>query len=652
MADSVNTEVSEVGLVFKTHLDIGFTDFSRSVLRRYMEDFIPSSLSLAEKTRGTSHRFVWTTGSWLAYHYLEHANAQGRQRMEEAIAAGDFYWHALPFTPHCELMPASLCRLGLKFSEALDRRFGRVTRGAKMTDVPGHTIGIVPLLAEAGIRFLHLGVNPASALPQVPSTFLWRKDGAEVVVSYEENYGGVSFYPGGKALSVNLTGDNLGPQNPKEIELVYARLGERFPNAVITPGGLDVIEPAIWEGRDQYPVVESEIGDTWIHGVGTDPMKVAQFHTLCRLREDWIANGKLEEAGDVDLSFGEQLLLIAEHTWGMDLKTHLRDWRRYGPLAFSRARTEANFLKLEKSWDEQRGYINAALTKLPESLKVTALESFEQLKPSVGRSRGWVEGDPASSFKLDQFELKLDETTGGIVSLRHPRVEYSLASPTKQLGVFRHQTFSKADYDRYYDQYIRGKADWNWRDFAKPGLTAVAKSAVHVARLANLELNEDGCRARLRLQLPDASLKSLGAGVVWVELKADGAELFIRLEWQEKQASRMPEAYWYDFEPVLLDGDSWRFNKLGSWIDPADVVPCGNRNLHAVERDVRAGRVLLSAYDATLIAPGGASLLDFSQRIPSNAGVISYNLYNNKWGTNFPMWYEDDAVFRFKMTLC
>ena len=31
-----------------------------------------------------------------------------------------------------------------------------------MTDVPGHTLGIVPLLAEAGVRFLHLGVNTAS----------------------------------------------------------------------------------------------------------------------------------------------------------------------------------------------------------------------------------------------------------------------------------------------------------------------------------------------------------------------------------------------------------------------------------------------------------------------------------------------------------
>ena len=59
-------------------------------------------------------------------------------------------------------MSPALFRAGLSFSQELDRRFGVRTTAAKMTDVPGHTLGIVPLLAEAGVRFLHLGVNTAS----------------------------------------------------------------------------------------------------------------------------------------------------------------------------------------------------------------------------------------------------------------------------------------------------------------------------------------------------------------------------------------------------------------------------------------------------------------------------------------------------------
>jgi hypothetical protein len=43
-----------------------------------------------------------------------------------------------------------------------------------MTDVPGHTLGIVPLVARTGLRFPHLGVNAASLVPDLPDVFRWR----------------------------------------------------------------------------------------------------------------------------------------------------------------------------------------------------------------------------------------------------------------------------------------------------------------------------------------------------------------------------------------------------------------------------------------------------------------------------------------------
>jgi hypothetical protein len=52
-----------------------------------------------------------------------------------------------------------------------------------------------------------------------------------------------------------------------------------------------------------------------------------------------------------------------------------------------------------------------------------------------------------------------------------------------------------------------------------------------------------------------------------------------------------------------------------------------------------------------LFAPGRPSLLDFTNELPDMSGGWHVNLYNNIWGTNFPMWFEDDAVFRFSLTL-
>lgn len=74
----------------------------------------------------------------------------------------------MPFTMHTELLDADTLDYGLSIVDQIDTITGRKTIAAKMTDVPGHTIGLVPLLARHGIKVLHIGVNKASAIPDVP----------------------------------------------------------------------------------------------------------------------------------------------------------------------------------------------------------------------------------------------------------------------------------------------------------------------------------------------------------------------------------------------------------------------------------------------------------------------------------------------------
>ena len=89
-------------VVFKTHLDIGYTDLASKVLRKYCTHFIPQALATARELReaGGPDRFVWTTGSWLVTEFLERASPTQRRLLEQTIAAGDLAWHALPFTWH------------------------------------------------------------------------------------------------------------------------------------------------------------------------------------------------------------------------------------------------------------------------------------------------------------------------------------------------------------------------------------------------------------------------------------------------------------------------------------------------------------------------------------------------------------------------
>ena len=181
-------QVKEVALIFKTHLDLGFTDYAAKVAENYFSGHISQALKVARQLReqNRSERFVWTAGSWLIYQYLEKVAPKERAIMEEGIPAGDIGWHGLPFTTHSELMDSALFEFGLSLSQELDLPYGPKTIAAKMTDVPGHTRGIVPLLALADIEFLHIGVNPASTSSEVPPVFVWRDElsAGEVTVKF------------------------------------------------------------------------------------------------------------------------------------------------------------------------------------------------------------------------------------------------------------------------------------------------------------------------------------------------------------------------------------------------------------------------------------------------------------------------------------
>ncbi len=126
-------------------------------------------------------------------------------------------------------------------------------------------------------------------------------------------------------------------------------------------------------------------------------------------------------------------------------------------------------------------------------------------------------------------------------------------------------------------------------------------------------------------------------------------------QWFEKPACRLPEALWLSFAPRVELPDTWLLDKLGSRISPLDVVPNGNRKLHAVGAGLfyagPDGSLSLETIDAPLVAPGDPSLLDFNNDLPVLDHGMHFNLYNNVWGTNFGMWYDDDARFRFTLNI-
>lgn len=694
--------IDTIHVVFKTHLDIGFTALACDVIAGYAERYLPCAMDLAEELdrRGGPARFVWTTGSWLIDHVLRNGSPAQRERLDAAVRAGRIRWHGLPLTTHTELMDPSLAAFGASIARDLDARYGRRTIAAKMTDVPGHTIGLVPVLAAAGIEYLHLGVNGASAVPDVPEFFVWRAPGgAEVVVNYARSYGSegldLAVVPGGAdALHLAHTGDNNGPPTAAEVEELFAALAAAHPGARVVASSLDDFAHALLPHRGELPVVTAEIGDTWIHGAGADPLLTAGLGVLQRLRTTWLQERLLDPSSAEHHEFGVALLRIAEHTWGEDLKTYLPDYVNYAKADFRDARARdvvdpaANpaqtrvydwawaehpspqgltYSGFEASWAEQRAHLDAAVSALAPERASEARAALAGLRPAETSGQDDA-GRPVAvgeEVRLGRFAVRFG-ADGAVVELRDDRGG-EWADAEHALGAFRHQTFDERDEQRWLSQYCRDLAHtgvWAIPDQASPGLaiaeTLPARVTAPEVQDLRTRTGDDGAdTAIVELTLPEELVAETGAPArITVEyLFPQGpGPIRIALDVCGREASRLPEASWFGFRPIPSGtaGDGrWTLQKLGVAVDPQHVVSRGNRTLHAASSVQRNGSLSfrLRTIDAPLVAVGSPALLRFEDALPDPADGFAVNLHNNVWGTNFRMWFDDDLRYRFELDL-
>ncbi|WNR45297.1 DUF5054 domain-containing protein [Paenibacillus roseipurpureus] len=263
---------------------------------------------------------------------------------------------------------------------------------------------------------------------------------------------------------------------------------------------------------------------------------------------------------------------------------------------------------VESSWQEQRDYISKAVAVIPPDLQGEAQQALSALKP-VWRQRPVhaLRIVPGESLVAGMFRVQVG-ADGSLNNLTAPSGKEwaGIGDNLAGLGAFRYETFGQAEYDRWFEQYVQNRKQthaWADSDFGKPGIALFApehKHAVYApyveeAWLLGDEAVDEMC---LQLRLPEVANQQGGAParvqLVYRFAKAEQV-LEIQLTWFDKPASRLPEALWFSFIPQVDNPNRWRLDKLGERISPLDVVKDGN----------------------------------------------------NVVGTNFPMWYEEDACFRF-----
>jgi hypothetical protein len=511
------------------------------------------------------------------------------------------------------------------------------------------------------VKFLDIGVNDASTPAEVPSLFLWKDPGgASLAVMYHHGYGSVLRVPDSDlAIAIVVRDDNSGPHTLEEIQQAFSTLSARYPNAQIIPTSLTEIANAVEPHRGSLPVLTGEIGDTWIHGVASDPRKLARYREVARLRQSWLAQGTLAVGDATDVALLRHLLLEVEHTWGTDTKTWL-DFDHYVPKDLVTMLDTKNYKVVQFSWQEKRENLFAGIATLPSPLREqaqTAVRNLDAVPPRRAHSSPHSTG---SELETPHFIVGIDPKSGAIRRLLNKKSKREWASSDRPLALFSYQTLSQQDYSRFFDSYVVSDEDWAKKDFGKPNIERFgAESRDWLPSVTDFQMEEDkqGHRLLARLEIDDSEALHGGRAAfpqkMYLELLLPKAEPVIHLNfsWVQKPATRLPEALWLSFRPIAPDPKGWMLEKSDKPVFPMDVVQSGSRHMHALSKGFNytdeSGTLVVETLDAPVVTLGVKSPMPFSKRQTDLSAGVHCNLFNNAWGTNYIMWFGEDMNFRF-----
>lgn len=433
--------VEDIIIVFKMHFDIGYTDWAESVLQKYATSMMDETMHSVQATSQlpAEEQFVWTLPGWPMKYMLDNVSADRKPAMEDALRKGRFRTHALPFTFETEASDLETLVRGMSFSSRINKEYGQpLARGAKLTDVPCHSWILPTLLTQAGVKILHIGCNPGSVSPDVPSLFWWEgPDGSRLLTfNWAEYYGSGVLPPASWKyktwLAMIHTHENSGAPTPEMVAAVIEEARKKAPGAKVRIGQLEDFYDTLMKENPSIPVVRGDMPDTWIHGYMSMPkeMKINKkvqrliynTETLNTLLNNWQV-ATLPTSGYVDKAV-EQSLLFDEHTFGVAFSHGHQGFWEYGdPFVIDRADGAYDFA--EESWFEKGSRVHRALQYIMPSLR----KDLRSLANAVNKDGAKVvvynplpwERSGVASFHMSVyrkgFEVKgvKDESTGVVI---------------------------------------------------------------------------------------------------------------------------------------------------------------------------------------------------------------------------------------------
>lgn len=593
---------------------------------------------------------------------------------EAAVRSGAVTWHAFPHNAEPEMYTADFFLASLNRTFELDRRFGRSTRRAlSQRDVPGLSRAAIPLLREAGVELVAIGANGAAGhggVADVPRVFRWedRATGQDVItLLHQGGYGSFDsihdcaiVHEAGTAICPAWRSDNTGPHSAEEALEIFQKVQAAFPNATVRSSDayeefLDAVKPV----KDLLPTITQELGDSWIHGVSTDPVKVATYRAALRARKLCQSEGRWDFNGRAENAFDRLVVKVGEHTWG-DNSHECRE-APWNNTALHRTLEDGTWQgqKCIATWKEQRNYILNAVMELKlwdgacaEDVARAVREASPPSSP-FDVSRYTKLDDMFQTFALGDLSLAFGPT-GGMVKLS--KDGYDWASPESPLAEFVYQTLDGSTMQDFIHNYSKDVGCCS-DDFYKPGLPDSLDGG-STAGIARGQLQELWHRSELGsmsfvavIVMPSFEHEFRGAPEK-VLLKADVSEgsLALTLQLRNKTITHIPETPWLAFP---ARAEAVEAHKMGSWLDPTDVPLSFGfwaPHLHALDLGFRFASghrsLAVQTLDAALASFGVMNPTPYHHAVPKASDGVYVSLVNNIWNTNYPQWFPFSGEFQ------
>ncbi|PWJ41918.1 glycoside hydrolase family 38 N-terminal domain-containing protein [Sediminitomix flava] len=343
-------------LLHHSHVDIGYTHTQDEVEKmqwKNLDDAVMMSQKTANYPEGS--KFKWSVEvMWAVESYLKQASPAQKTAFLEAVKNGSIALEGLYGNMLTGLSnPQELVESTFDALQVSDE-VGVPLTSAMITDVPGYTWGLVPVLAHSGVKYLSAGTNVFHRIGGTISTwgdrpFYWISPSGEekiMVWVHEKGYSHFHTGLGFTDLKVLLTPksvfDYLNELNDRNYpyDITTLRYTVGSDNGPVDQGISETVKewneiyetPKVilstttesfqaFEDKygDQLPVVKGDFTPYWEDGAGSTSKETAivrnaserlsQAMTLLSLNQVQIPNEKFEEAWRC-------VLLYNEHTWG------------------------------------------------------------------------------------------------------------------------------------------------------------------------------------------------------------------------------------------------------------------------------------------------------------------------------------------------